>query len=45
MNFGPESKGAAQYAILNLIVLQIEGEYQFNYLEHTLSIGGGSKEG
>jgi len=38
-------KSAAQHVILNLIVCQIKGEYQFTYLEHALCISGGSKEG
>ena len=34
MNFGLDfPKSAAQHAILNLIVFQIKGEYQFTYLE------------
>ena len=38
-------KSAAQHAILNLIVCQIKGEYQFTYLENALCVGGGSREG
>ena len=38
-------KSVAQHAILNLIVCQIKGEYQFTYLEHALCVDGGSKEG
>ena len=37
MNFEPEvPESVAQHAILNLILFQIKGEYQFNYLQHTL---------
>ena len=46
MHFGQSVlKSAAQHAILNFIVCQIKGEYQFTYLEHALCVGEGSKEG
>ena len=39
MNFEPEvPETIAQHAILNFIVVQIKGEYQFNYLEHALLV-------
>ena len=37
MNFEPKyPESVAQLAILNLIVFQIRGQYQFNYLDQAL---------